>query len=301
MTLRRVFLSAIGLLMLANLIFYSPMMKLCALTWTGRSACTVRQTIDGSRYMLERTKLREAFKRESRIVEQGPDGLHLWETPRGRFWMPARSDGYITLELAEQENHLYGSGEWAVHAGDTVLDCGANLGAFTYTALRAGAKLVIAIEPAPDNVECLRRTYVKEITEGRVIVYPKGVWNKDDVLVLNDGGSSLDDSFVFHATVDKAGVRVPLTTIDKMAAELKLTRVDFIKMDIEGAERQALDGARQTISAFKPRMAIATEHLPDDPENIPLVVSGLWPGYQMRCGPCYAINGRIAPDVQYYR
>jgi hypothetical protein len=119
--------------------------------------------------------------------------------------------------------------------------------------------------------------------------------------VLNDGGSSLDDSVVFHARGDKAGVTVPLTTIDKLKAELKLSRVDFIKMDIEGAERQALEGARQTISTNKPRLAIATEHLPDDPARIPQIVRGLWAGYRMRCGPCYPMNGRIVPDVQYFR
>ena len=61
---------------------------------------------------------------------------------------------------------------------------------------------------------------------------------------------------------DKQEVRV--TTIDQMVAELGLPRVDFITMDIEGAEKPALRGAAQTLRKFKPRMAIASEHLPDD-------------------------------------
>jgi hypothetical protein len=47
-------------------------------------------------------------------------------------------------------------------------------------------------------------------------------------------------------------VKAPLTTIDKLTAELKLERVDFIKMDIEGAEQRALMGAQQTLEKSPP-------------------------------------------------
>jgi hypothetical protein len=52
--------------------------------------------------------------------------------------------------------------------------------------LDSGAKLVVAIEPAPTNPECLPRNMRREIADGRVIVSAKGVWDKEDTLVLNE-------------------------------------------------------------------------------------------------------------------
>ena len=75
-----------------------------------------------------------------------------------------------------------GRADGAVRPGDVVLDCGANVGVYTRHALEAGARLVVAIDPAPENIECLRRNFSEEIKAGRVVVYPKGVWDKDEVL-----------------------------------------------------------------------------------------------------------------------
>jgi hypothetical protein len=87
----------------------------------------------------------------------------------------------------------------------------------------------------------------------------------------------------FHAGHDAAGGEetiVPLTTIDRIVSELELSRVDFIKMDIEGAESNAIRGAAETLERFRPRMAIASYHNDDDLEVIPATVLGSQPGYQ---------------------
>ena len=73
---------------------------------------------------------------------------------------------------------------------------------------------------------------------------------------------------------------MPLTTIDRIVAELDLPRVDYIKLDIEGAESNAIRGASKTLEKFRPRMAIASYHNDDDLEVIPATVLGFQPQYQ---------------------
>ena len=96
---------------------------------------------------------------------------------------------------------------------------------------------------------------------------------------------------------------LPITTIDKIVADLGLPSVDFIKMDIEGSERYALRGAEQTLKKFHPRMAICTYHLPDDPKVIPAVVESVGAGYRMQCGACTITNisrGHFRPAVMFF-
>jgi hypothetical protein len=92
-------------------------------------------------------------------------------------------------------------------------------------------------------------------------------------------------------------VRVPLTTIDRIAAELKPARVNFIKMDIEGAEKHALAGGRETIQRFHPRMSISSEHLADDAQKIPQVVLGIRSEFHVEYADCQDQGSRLSPLV----
>ncbi len=186
-----------------------------------------------------------------------------------------------------------------VEPGDIVLDCGANAGVYTRTALRRGARLVVAIDPAPQAIECLRRNLKDEIASGRVIIYGKGVWNEEATLELSQSANLA--STASSVVIDRglAGPVVQLTTIDKLVDELNLERVDFIKMDIEGAERQALQGAAKTIAEFHPKLAIALEHYPTDPDTIPALIDELYAGYRRELSECVNVNGSIQPDVVF--
>jgi FkbM family methyltransferase len=274
-----------------------------ALTLVGRApGCTFDRAAGSIHEDQRQVEIKDEIVRTSRILERDPAGYHKWATSKGAYWIPASSDFSLHFDLAEQERKIYGTGDQSVKRGDVVLDCGANIGVFTREALAAGAKLVIAIEPAPENLECLRRNLKSDIDAGRVIIYPKGVWDKDDVLTMRvDPKNSAADSFVIQRADMQDSIKLPLTTIDNLTAELKLDRVDFIKMDIEGAEPRALAGAKKTLARFRPHLAISVYHTPTDRVTIPQAINAAWTGYKQECGPCSEHEGRIFPTVYYYR
>ena len=282
---------------------FFPPVKLFALKASGRSPeCPLPNALQAAANLQLQIRYKDQILNASKLVEKDPAGFHLWDTPKGRWWIPEGDDFVLPFNLAEQERKIYGTGEQDVKPGDVVLDCGANIGVFTRPALEKGARLVVSIEPAPENIESLKRNFQAEIAAGKVIVVEKGVWDKDDVLLLKrDPHNTAADSFVMLKDGSQ-GVKVPLTTIDKLVAELKLDRVDYIKMDIEGAEQRALTGASQTIGRYHPRLSISAYHMPDDPVKIPRIIKAAWPGYTMECGPCAETEDhRIRPDVLYFR
>ena len=249
------------------------------------------------------TRTKDEILEKSRLLQKEYMGLELYETPYGRFWAPEGSRYTLPFNLAEQAVHLYGGEGHFVRKGEVVLDCGANVGVFTRFALNAGAAKVVAIEPAPDNIECLRRNFPGEIASGRVVLVPKGVWDRPGEMELKiEHGNEAAATFVINLRKIDRTVLVPLVTIDSLVAELGLDRVDFIKMDIEGAEVRALEGARQTLARHHPRLSIAAYHQADHPVEIPRAARAAWPGYTVECGPCDAPEpAKVRPDVLYFR
>jgi FkbM family methyltransferase len=288
--------AAAALALLAALGLAVPRSRFALWIATGRNYCPVDSVWPASAQRAARDRLRLKLDRTARVARQ--DGQFVqWEVAGERYWMPAGSR-MLPGMLVDQKSGFYESAGHGVRAGDVVLDCGANVGLDTLTALARGASLVIAIEPALDNVECLRRNLAGEIAAGRVVVYPKGVWDKDDVLPLNVQPSNTTSySVALRYPGASPGPSVELTTIDELVRELGLKRVDYIKMDIEGAERAALGGGAQTIRRFHPRLTVSLEHHYDDPEVIPAIVRSLWSGYQQAPGLCIEQNAGLRPAI----
>jgi len=275
------------------------------LAWGRSSQCTLTNAWEAVKvHQALWNRINNIFD-ELEVVQRDP-AFELLESGAHQYWIPLRNRLALAEMLGEQEADVYGEGGRGVRPGDVVLDCGANVGVYTRHALEAGARLVVAIDPAPENIECLRRNFSEEIKTGRVVVYPKGVWDKDEVLQIRTfDQQSGGDSVALRFPGSREGPQVMMTTIDKMVEELRLDRVDFIKMDIEGSERKALVGARDTVARFNPRMAISMEHLPDDFETFTTVIAKLWPDLKTSCGSCHWVNtalvNRLQPEVLFVK
>jgi FkbM family methyltransferase len=280
---------------------YQPV-RLAAWYYLGRAqGCPLENSLQAPAEIASQIATKDRILYASKKLQTDEKGFELWQTPHGEYWIPKGSHFVLPFNLAEQARNIYTPGDVHVKSGDVVLDCGANIGVYTRKALDAGAAKVIAIEPAPENLECLRRNFKSEIEAGKVVVYPKGVWDKDDMLTLHvDPHNSAADSFLIEREGHTDERKIPLTTIDKLVAELKLDRVDFIKMDIEGAEVRALHGARAAIAKNHPRMALSTYHAPDHPVEVPKAVRAAWDGYRSACGVCAELPFGLRPDIMFF-
>jgi FkbM family methyltransferase len=215
------------------------------------------------------------------------------------YWYPANASreklGGVYAEVFEaNQDHFYESRFCLLRPGDVVLDAGACEGFFVRYALERGAR-VLAVEPWSAMADCLERTFAPEIARGEVHVAR--------VLLGPEPGASeliVDLDFPFGAAVDSARqIRrevtetVPMTTIDALVAASPFGRVDFLKMDIEGAEALALAGASATLRQFHPRLSVTTYHHPDDWRRIARQVRGSAPDYRLwlKGMVCYETGG----------
>lgn len=240
-------------------------------------------------------------QRETFAVTGRDETLDLVEvsTRHGRFWIKHSGTQRSGIELAayllaEHQMFAEKAGVNYVRHGDTVIDCGAHVGVFTRFALDAGARQVIAIEPDPVNLECLRRNVAGD---SRVTLIPKAVWSEEteslELLIASDnsGGNRVVRSHQGHT------VRIAATTLDSIVRDLRLTRVDFVKLDIEGAERHALRGASRMLQNHHPRLLLDSYHVPDDASVLPSIIRETNAGYDDRCLLCEMKDGQLTPHA----
>lgn len=304
MTFRILFRSTVLLgAIAASLFFVAPAAWYLLKTKSQSPYCTSRKGLLDMRVQLGRESAANRIVKVMRKVGDDQNlSLSQWESPNGRFWVPAGPPMLLAYLLAQQQSDIYGDREAGVRNGDVVIDCGAHVGVFVKKALSRGARLVVAVEPAPQAAECLRRNFSGEIRSGIVIVCQKAIWDKPEMTLkfyLNGNGDAAD-SLVWHAK-GVAAVDVKTTTIDAIAADYHLDRIDFIKADIKGAAASMLQGAKVTLVHSGPRMAISTEEGFDHPAEIAALVNSIAPKmYRSVCGPCVTAAGSIFTDVMFF-
>lgn len=155
--------------------------------------------------------------------------------------------------------------------GDVVIDCGANIGLFTVKSAKIVGEegKVIAIEPDERNLRCLRKNIDINGLKNCVVV-PKGVWSTKDRMKFflgpAGGWHSLIEELWFwekYKSLKKTFTEIEVDTLDNITKEFAVDKIDFIKMDIEGAEIEALKGMQEALINNDVKLAIEAFHVVD--------------------------------------
>ena len=171
--------------------------------------------------------------------------------------------------------------------GDVVLDCGAHIGNCTILFSRLVGKRgrVIAAEPLEKAFHILQER-VRRLGLENVMAVNKGVWNQSTQQALWVSQSTLSNRLLSGQEAEgNTGPtdRVDCITIDDVMETLNLKRLDLVKMDIESAEIEALEGSQKTIKKFMPNIAIASYHMRDGQQTSYLLETLLKEqGYRVR-------------------
>jgi len=192
-------------------------------------------------------------------------------------WIVDSVPGAIVDSMLREQYCLPGVVE--PQGGDCVLDIGAYKGETAlWFADRVGPEgLVLAMEPLRQTGVVLRRNIDQNqlgaMASIRVLPYAAGASEGTARFIASaDSGSALGI---------EGDTTVAVTTVDAVVAEQHLGRVDFIKMDIEGGEVDALRGAKETLKRFTPRLAISVYHRPNDLPDIVALVRQACPNYRL--------------------
>lgn len=132
------------------------------------------------------------------------------------------------------------------------------------------ARCAYLFEPDEKNYQkCIENM---KLYEEKVKIYNKGLWSHAKQMVFSNNRNA-------NSAINENGSSIVSTmVIDEIANEEQIT---FIKMDIEGAELEALKGAAGTIQKNKPKLAICVYHKPEDILDIPAYILELNAGYRL--------------------
>jgi FkbM family methyltransferase len=138
--------------------------------------------------------------------------------------------------------------------GDYCLDIGAHVGCFAlYMGLLTGPEGHIdAVEPMPENLALLNDN-VADNNLGQVVeIHEACCAAREGGIFLNLGPSSFEASL--SNDFGNGSIPVKALTVDGMA--LKHGRLDFLKLDVEGAELDVLQGAETALRKFRPKLVV---------------------------------------------
>jgi FkbM family methyltransferase len=157
---------------------------------------------------------------------------------------------------------------------EVFIDCGAFIGDTIDNFLKycPEYKQIVAFEPDSKNFEKLKKKYG---TNPKTTLINAGIYKENGEISFSGHGNA--DSKIIEASDSNSTVNIQVMAIDN----LNLEKVSFIKMDIEGAELEALKGAEKTIAKNKPKLAISIYHSNEDMLDIAEYIHNVFPEYKL--------------------
>lgn len=196
-----------------------------------------------------------------------PSGITQISTADFPLWINASGGGLhqILLEQGVYEPETTEIMKEIIKPGMTILDIGANIGYFSMLfGKRVGPTgRIVCFEPAPENVDLLKRNIDLNKLDDRMTVVASCVGDSNNPVTLhldstNQGNHSLSQA---NVVTEKSTINVPCTTIDTYLTAHPLPHIDLLKMDVQGAELQVLHGMTVTLNAH-PKMSMVMEYWP---------------------------------------
>lgn len=208
----------------------------------------------------------------------------------GRWWLYKINLDNLGLSFYTTPNVLalhytnrlysYERGSTCIRAepGDTVIDAGIGFGdtsVYLSSLVKGEQGTVHSFDITPESINILSDQLACGQSDGVVQYHLRGLSSVDGVfLPISEGFSPA--SRIING---KSSKYVEATTIDSYVKHSNLKQIDFIKMDIEGGEYDALVGASESIRRFRPKLAICVYHKVDDLLTLPTLIHSLQSDY----------------------
>ncbi len=247
----------------------------------------VKLPINTSSYWSTREGMRSFIKSREAIKVKFPDlqlnhfSLEGIGYPIELFFAPS---GVMVTFVLKQYEYQKRKPAIKVKKGDYVIDGGGCWGdTALYFAHTAGTEgRIFTFEFTPENLDIFRRNMdLNPQISPRIELVSRALWDtSEETIRYAPYGPGTTMARGGQKDSNHDSLQVTTITIDDFVREAKLPRVDFIKMDIEGAELNALKGAEESIRAFKPRLAISLYHRQEDFMTIPTYLRNLNLGYE---------------------
>jgi FkbM family methyltransferase len=195
------------------------------------------------RFLLATFAAGYATLRLRKVCRVTHEGAWIQRFPAGTVVEPRLT--LYTFDQIEASSSDFWMHSYIPSPGDTVLDIGAGTGwdtlAFSRKVGHRGR--VISIEAHPWMFACLERMCRENKLEN-VTLIQAAVMDRECSVLISDAGDHLGNRTV---SVD-AGISVRGTTLDQICGSLGVDRIDLLKMNIEGAERFAVEGMTEVIA-----------------------------------------------------